>query len=469
MTLVAQELPKVGLVMETVKVIRWLKRVGDSVVVGENLLEVETEKSVVEIEAGASGRLQQILVPVDEEASIGDTLAWIESGEAEGDTPLPRPLATAEGPRAAPAAATAAGVPGAASEANGASGASETTAASEARAARAASGASGAIEVREAIAASEARAARAASGASGAGGAIEVREAIAASEATAARIGERIRSSPAARKLAAEHGLDPAAIAGTGPAGRVQLEDVQRAIDAPRAPVAGGLTLSPMRRAVARAMSLSATVPQFMVSRSVDWTLLKTLRREFAAKLPTDSPPLSVNDFLLQAVARALIELPGLNATFLGDAESGNARLLAANGAHIGLAVAVEHGLLVPVIHDVQKLSLAEIARHRVDCVARALQGRLKRDETDGATFSISNLGADGPDRFSALINPPQSAILAVGRQRDCVVPREGAIVVRPLSELTLTVDHRVADGRLAAQFLAQLCAHLEGPDWYVS
>jgi pyruvate dehydrogenase E2 component (dihydrolipoamide acetyltransferase) len=290
-----------------------------------------------------------------------------------------------------------------------------------------------------------------------------------ASAARAAGNGERIRSSPVARKLAAEHGLDPADIAGTGPAGRVQLTDVQRAIATPRAPAAGGLPLSPMRRAVARAMSLSATVPQFMVSRSVEWTLLKTLRREFSAKLPADSPSLSLNDFLLQAVARALIELPALNATFVGDTQSGSAQLLAASGAHIGLVVAVENGLLVPVIHDVQKLTLAELARHRVDCVERALEGRLKREETDGATFSISNLGAEGPDRFSALINPPQSAILAVGRQRDCVVPRDGAIVVRPLSELTLTVDHRVADGRLAAQFLARLCAHLEGADWHVA
>ena len=126
----------------------------------------------------------------------------------------------------------------------------------------------------------------------------------------------------------------------------------------------------------------------------------------------------------------------------------------------------VDNGLLVPVIHDVERLGLAEIARRRQDCVERGLLGRLKREEVEGATFSISNLGAEGPDRFTAIINPPQSAILAVGRQRDCVVAREGAIVVRPLSDLTLTVDHRVADGRLASQFLARLVAILEGRDW---
>ena len=155
-----------------------------------------------------------------------------------------------------------------------------------------------------------------------------------------------------------------------------------------------------------------------------------------------------------------------MNATFSGNPESPDACIVAASGAHIGLVVAVDNGLLVPVIHDVERLGLAEIARRRQDCVERGLLGRLKREEVEGATFSISNLGAEGPDRFTAIINPPQSAILAVGRRRDCVVASEGAIVVRPQSDLTLTVDHRVADGRLAAQFLARLVAILEGRDW---
>jgi pyruvate dehydrogenase E2 component (dihydrolipoamide acetyltransferase) len=174
-----------------------------------------------------------------------------------------------------------------------------------------------------------------------------------------------------------------------------------------------------------------------------------------------------VNDFLLSAVARALVEFPGLNATFSGDPDSPDARIVAASGAHDGLVIAVENGLLVPVIHDVERLGLADVARRREECVERALKGRLKRDETQGATISISNLGAQGPDRFTALINPPQSAILAVGRQRECVVARDGAAVIRPQSELTLTVDHRVADGRLAAQFLARLVALLEARDWH--
>jgi pyruvate dehydrogenase E2 component (dihydrolipoamide acetyltransferase) len=389
--LIAQEIPKVGLVMEAVKVVRWLKNVGDDVAAGEPLLEVETEKSVVEIEAAATGRLTQILVQVDQPAAVGDQVAWIESAEAQGAgaTAAPR---TADPATVAPRPSTV---------------------------------------------------------------------------AMAARDAERIRSTPVARKRAAERGIDLGGITGTGPRGRVQLDDVQRAIDAPRAAGAAEQPLSPMRRALARAMTLSnATIPQFTVARSVDWTELQAWRREFAARLADGAPRLSANDFLLLAVARALMEFPALNATFSGDPESADARIVPASGAHIGLVLAVDNGLLVPVIHDVERLGLTEIARRRQDCVERGLKGRLKREEVEGATFSISNLGANGPDRFTAIINPPQSAILAVGRQRDCVAARDGAIVVCPLSDLTLTADHRVADGRLASQFLARLVEILEGRDW---
>jgi pyruvate dehydrogenase E2 component (dihydrolipoamide acetyltransferase) len=372
--LVTQEIPKIGLVMEAVRVTRWLKNVGDTVTVGEPLVEVETEKSVVEIEATVSGRLVEILVHVGQEASVGNQIARLES-----DAP-----ATFE-----------------------------------------------------------------------------------------AHAGDRIRSSPVARKLAGEHGVDLGSIAGSGPRGRVQLEDVKKAIESPataratHTPALVTQGLAPIRRALARAMTLSnATIPQFIVERSVDWTVLQALRAEFSATLAPGSRNLSVNDFLLQAVARVLGEFPAMNATFWGDPDSPDARLIQASGAHIGLVVAVENGLLVPVIHDVERLGLAEIARLREGCVERALHGRLKREELDGATISISNLGARGPDRFTAIINPPQSAILAVGRQRNCVVARNENVEVRPLSELTLTVDHRVADGRLASEFLARLVELLEGRDW---
>jgi pyruvate dehydrogenase E2 component (dihydrolipoamide acetyltransferase) len=418
MALVAQEIPKVGLVMEAVKVVRWLKNVGDTVTLGEPLVEVETEKSVIEIEATASGRLMQILVQAEQEATVGDRLAWIETGTA-----------------------------------------SPTSAAAEAEAPPVA----GAPPIEESKVAPPRP--------------TYLPPVSPPPAAFDARAAGRIRSSPVARKLAAERGLDLATIAGTGPGGRIQLDDVRRVIESPAkiavpspvapSPVAGLQRLSPMRRALARAMTLSnATVPQFTVERSVDWTELQALRAQFSARLAPGAPRPSVTDFLLQAVARTLIEIPALNATFWGDPESPDAGVLPASGAHIGLVLAVENGLLVPVIHHVERLGVAELARRRVDCVDRGLKGRLKREEVDGATFSISNLGAQGPDRFTAIINPPQSAILAVGRQRDCVVVKDAQIVIRPLSVLTLTVDHRIADGRLASEFLARLVGILEGRDW---
>jgi pyruvate dehydrogenase E2 component (dihydrolipoamide acetyltransferase) len=369
---VALELPKIGLVMENARLVRWLKNVGDVVRQGEPLLEIETEKSVVEIESTENGRLVEILLSADQEARVGDRIAWLENGTA-----------------AAPGAAA-----------------------------------------------------------------------------------ERIKSSPVARRLAAEHAIDLRGVAGTGPRGRVQLNDVRRSVETqaaqrPASTPSGVQPLSSMRRALARSVTLSnASVPQFAVERAVDWTTLQTLRAKLIAELPAQAPRPSVNDFLLQGVAAALLRFPALNVTFAGDANSPDAGILPAQGVHIGLTVAVDQGLLVPVFHGVEQLGLGELARLRTDTVERALKGRLKREELEGATFSISNLGKGGPDRFNALITPPQSAILAVGRQRDCVVARNGSIQIRPMSQLTLTVDHRVADGRLASDFLASLIEILEGDAW---
>jgi len=403
MALVAVEIPKVGLVMESVRIARWLKGLGDQVQAGEPLLEVETEKSMVEIEAAVSGRLTEILAPVDQQAQVGDRIAWLETGEALKASP----------PAQEHAAHKAATAPGSSSPP---------------------------LEP--------------------------------ATSTTRDRAGGRLRSSPVARRVAAEHGLDLNQLAGSGPLGRIQLADVQQRVAAGAATGAAGPPpsapgLSPMRRALARAMTLSnATVPQFSLERELNCTALQALRAEYVTLAPPGSARLSINDFLLQAIARTLIEQPAMNATFEGDVTAPDARLVPARGAHIGLVVAVDGGLLVPVIHDAEQLSLVELARRRQDCVERGLKGRLRRDELEGATTSISNLGANGPDRFMAMINPPQSAILAVGRQRDCVVAGGDGIGVRAQSALTLTVDHRVADGRLAAQFLARLVEILESREW---
>lgn len=393
---IALEIPKVGLVMESARVVRWLKQPGEPVGQGEPLVELETEKSVVEVESPVTGRLAQILLEVGQEARVGDRLGWLEGEQPEQAAPPPD-HATPVPPSVAP-------VP-----------------------------------------------TRSQPGQDGSGG--------------------RIKSSPAARRLATHRAVDLRQVAGTGPRGRVRLLDVHRAIErrpaehGPAAAAGAPSPLSSMRRALARAMALSnATVPQFAVERAVDWTALHAARAQLLADSMIAKP--SINDFLLQATARALLAFPALNATFSGDTDSPQAAVVPARGTHVGLAVAVENGLRVPVFHDVEQLSLAELARRRGEAVGRALRGRSRREELEGATFSISNLGARGPDRFIALINPPQSAILAVGRQQDCVVALEGGIRVRPLSRLTLTVDHRVADGRLAADFLAHLVEILESGDW---
>jgi pyruvate dehydrogenase E2 component (dihydrolipoamide acetyltransferase) len=374
--LVALEIPKVGLVMENARLVRWLKSVGDRVQQGEPLLELETEKSVVEIESTENGRLVEILLQADQEARVGDRIAWLENDAPSAATPAP-----------------------------GAGRSGDT---------------------------------------------------------------DRIKSSPVARRFAAEHALDLNRVTGTGPHGRVQLIDARRAVStqsahAVTAAVPSGLkALSSMRRALARSVTLSnATVPQFAVARAVDWSAFHMRRSKLASQAPGAIQP-SVNDFLLRGIARALLSIPALNATFWGDANSPDSGIVAANGTHIGLVVAVANGLLVPVFHGAEQLELAELARRRKEIVERAIKGNLKREELEGATISISNLGAGGPDRFNAVINPPQSAVLAVGRQRDCVVSLSGSIHVRPMSELTLSVDHRVADGRLASEFLSSLVAILE-------
>ena len=383
--------------METVQVTRWLKNVGETLALGEPLLEVETEKSMVEIEAGVSGRLEQILVVAGQEAKVGDQIAWVESDQSDQPEAHPSKPSSLQKPKAL--------------------------------------GASPASRLPE-------------------------------THST-----ERIRSTPAARRLLAERGLGLRGIAGTGPRGRVQLADVRAVAHGQAAtslPAANerAATMSPMQRALARAMTLSnATVPQFTVERSLDCTALQAARAQHRAGAGSKAS-LSVNVFLLQALARALVEMPSMNATYATDEEHSLARIVPATGTHIGLVVAIDGGLLVPVLRSMEQLGLEAIARARLDCVRRAMQGKLRSEELSGATCSLSNLGARGPDRFGAMINPPESAILAVGRQRECVVARDGGFAVRPICDLTLTVDHRIVNGKLAAEFLARVVEILETSDW---
>ena len=388
MARVLVEIPRVGLVMESARLLRWLKAVGDKVSQGDPLVEIETEKSVVEIESAVDGHLAESLVQAEQEVAVGAPIAWVEDGRAETTAAPGREAAAAPPP--APAAPV-------------------------------------------------------------------------ASPAAKEAAGERVRSSPASRRLAEQLGVDLTQVKGSGPGGRVQVEDVERAAGQRQPPAQPQSGLSTMRRMVARVMTLSnATVPQFTVTRTVDWTEVQSLRKSPA----TGGVALSANDFLMQAVARALIEFPALNGIFVGDPNSPDACIEPAAGAHIGLVVAVPDGMLVPVFHDVEKMGLKALARARTDLVERARAGRLRQEEASGATFSISNLGAQGPDQFIAIINPPESGILAAGRMQDLPVVRDGVVTIRPVSQLSLTMDHRLADDKLAAEFLGRVVQILEGGDW---
>ena len=257
-------------------------------------------------------------------------------------------------------------------------------------------------------------------------------------------------TSPAARKLAAQLGVDLAAV--TPKSGsRITTDDVESAAASSTSPSAAGekrVPLSRMRKAIAAAMSRSTRdAPQFSIERDVDMTAANARRKAAGA---------SYTDIVVSAAAKALAAHPRLRSRFDGDA------IIEQSGAHIGLAVAVTDGLLVPVIRDAHAKDLGSLAREREHLEEGAHAGKLSAAELTGAVFSVSNLGSLGVDRFTALVNPPEAAILAMGRVRDRVVARDGKVEIRPAVTLPLSVDHRVADGADAARFLVDIVKRLE-------
>jgi len=263
---------------------------------------------------------------------------------------------------------------------------------------------------------------------------------------------DRVIASPAARKRAQELGVDLATVVASKPP-RISIEDVDAAA-APATAASTGETripLSRMRKAIAAAMSRSARdAPQFSIERDVDMSAANARRKEAGA---------SYTDAVVSAAARTLAAHPRLRSRFDGDA------IVEQANAHIGLAVAVTDGLLVPVIRHADTKDLATLARERERLEEGAHAGRLTAEALSGAVFSVSNLGSLGVDRFTALVNPPEAAILAMGRVRDRVVARDGKMDVRPVVTLTLSVDHRVADGADAARFLDDLAKRLEASE----
>jgi len=367
-------MPALELAQETGKVLHWLKAPGDLVRKGESIVEIETDKVTVEIEAPASGILSDVTARAGDVVPVGQAIALIVA-PGEAASPLARKVAEQEH-------STAAAVP-------------------------------------------------------------------------AARLAA---ASPKARRLAAERGRDVSALRGSGPGGAVLAADVATA-KLPEVPPARSVEapgVSTVWRIMAERMTASwTTAPHFYlvrevnVSRLVSW--LEKARKQTGAHV-------TYTDLLVKLVAAAISQHPAVNASWKDGAIVRNADI------NIGLAVAIDDGLVVPVLHRAETLSLAELATRREDLVSRAQAGKLRPPDIQGGGFTISNLGMYGVDAFNAIVNPPQAAILAVGRIADRVVAQDGQPAVQPTMVLTLSCDHRALDGARGAQFLGALAELIEEP-----
>ena len=423
----AVRMPKPGQMTEECTVVTWNKKEGDPVRKGDVLFEIETDKSAMEVEAFDDGVLLRILAAEGATVPVNTICAYIgEAGEAIPE-PMPEPVA-AEPPMPEPVAA-------------------EPTTLGAAASARDGAEATGAFPP----------------------------------SAPVPSPGARLAISPRASRLAAEAGLDPRAISGTGPDGRIVERDVRAAMTAPppapAAPfapaVAGAVAgatppaalvapvdgegeprpLSRMRRVIADRLIRSWTsTPHFTITVAVDVTAVLALRTELRAA----GTNLTVTDFVLAAVAQTLAEFPDVNARTDGASVWPRRRV------HLGLAVSVPGGLVVPVIRDADRLALRELHDRAADLAARAREGTLPVDDLTGSTFTVSNLGMFGVEEFSAIINPGEAAILAVASAIPTAVVVGDGLAVRSIMKLTLSADHRIVDGEMGARFLGAIRRRLE-------
>lgn len=440
-------MPKMSDTMEEGKIAAWRKQEGDLVQKGDALAEVETDKVNIEAEAFTSGTLRKILAPVGATVAVGAPIALI------GDPAEPLPAEYAAAASAAPASAPTTAQAGVA--------ASATTAAIVATVATVTAPASS-------------------NGANGANG--PTLATIAPPEAAQNEANGRIFITPIARRIAAEHGLDISRVHGTGPSGRIIREDVEAALErqetgehpaititangavavgAPSGPEVEAVPLTAMRKTIAKRLQQSMqTAPHFYVTMTIDATRLSefnTAVNDYAATL---APPIkvSVNDLIIKGVAMTLARMPQVNVSFDGE------QLLFKKRVNVGMAVALDQGLIVPVVRDADKRGVLDIARESRRLRAAATTGALKADDIQGGTFTVSNLGMFGVESFTAIINPPESAILAVGAITPTAVVVDRQVVVRDQMRVTLSVDHRALDGATAARFLQELKRLLEQP-----
>jgi pyruvate dehydrogenase E2 component (dihydrolipoamide acetyltransferase) len=277
----------------------------------------------------------------------------------------------------------------------------------------------------------------------------------------------RVKASPLARRIARERGIDLAGLSGTGPDGRIVAEDVERAVAAPTAAPAAVAPpgeieverLSQTRRAIARRLTEAQQIPVFQLGIDIDMSRVTALRERLVSRVgESGSTKPTLTDVLTKACAAALMRHPTLNAHLVGD------EVRRFPSADVGLAVAAPDGLIVPVLRGCERRTIAEIAEARADAVARARSRQLRREDLEGGTFTISNLGMFGIDQFIAVLNPPQVAILAVGSVSERPVVDDGELAIRATLNATLTCDHRAVDGAPAAEFLEDLKSFLEEP-----
>jgi len=430
-------MPALSPTMEEGTLAKWLVKEGDTVSAGDLLAEIETDKATMEFEAVDEGTVGRILIEAGTEGVKVNTpiAVLLEEGESADDIDS---AAKAPAPTPAPEAP------------------------------QADAGDKAALEA-------------------GSGGGTGT---AAAPPAPSTGSGERIFASPLARRIAAEKGLDLAAIEGSGPRGRIVRADVEKASAAPKAPAASAapaaspaaampagasadavakiyenrehevVTLDGMRKTIAaRLTEAKQTIPHFYLRRDIRLDALLEFRKTLNDQLGARGIKLSVNDFIIKACALALQQVPKANAVWAGD------RILQLKPSDVAVAVAIEGGLFTPVLMDAETKSLSQLSKEMKDLATRARDRKLAPQEYQGGSFAISNLGMFGIDNFDAVINPPHGAILAVGAGvKKPVVNDAGEIEVATVMSVTLSVDHRVIDGALGAELLQAIRDNLENP-----
>ncbi len=408
-------MPKLGFDMQEGVLNTWLKEIGDSISRGEVVAEIESDKATLELEAQVEGvllhKLQDpgAIVPVGANVGIvgseGEDFSAMVGGNGAAETAVSKPEPTARTettPQPLPAAAP---------------------------------------------------------------------------TQVSAEFPGGVKATPVARRIAEEHGVNLTQVSGRGPEGRIRKADVEAFLASPPAaapaqavvpqpipmPVITGagaeeIPTTKLRQAIARRMTQSkTTVPHFYVTSEIDMAAALDLRKQVNAALP-DEEKVTVNDLIVKAAALALRDFPNLNAAYAGD------KLVRYNHINIGTAVAVEGGLLTVVQKNTDTSTLSKVAADNKTMIARARDGRVKPDDVEGATFTISNLGAFDVDHFIAIINPPDAAILAVGSAKQMPVVVDGELTIGLRMKATISADHRVTDGAEAARYLQTLKALLENP-----